>query len=72
MSQPQPKISRRSRALLWFLGAAVVIGTLLFFEQIQILYLVSTLALIVLLLIVAFSDLESVGIEAAENGPNKI
>ncbi len=68
MAQTQRKYGRRTLALLWFLGAAVVIGVLLFFEQIQLLYLVSTFALIILLLIVAFADLENVGREPAEGG----
>ncbi len=55
------KLSRRSSALVWFLGAAIVIGVLVAYEQIAILYFVATIALIVLFLIVAFADLENVG-----------
>lgn len=39
----------------------VVIGALIVFQQIPILYVLATLALVILLLIVAFSDLEKVG-----------
>ena len=53
-------------ALLWFLAVAVVIGTLIAMEQIAILYVLATISLVVLLLIVAFADLESVGRENLE------
>lgn len=39
---------------------AMIIGTLLYFEQVAVIYVLSTLALIVLLLVVAFTDLERV------------
>jgi hypothetical protein len=48
-------------ALIWMLLVAVVIGVLIANEQISILYLLTTVALVVLLLIVGFTDLESVG-----------
>lgn len=54
-------LSRRNVALLWFLAAAIVIGVLVKFEQIALLYVFATIGLVVLLLIVAFSDLENVG-----------
>ena len=54
-------LSRRSVALLYFLAAAIVIGGFIYFEQIAILYVVATLGIVLLLLIVAFSDLENVG-----------
>jgi peptidoglycan/LPS O-acetylase OafA/YrhL len=54
-------LSRRSMALLWLVGAAILIGILVFLEQIALLYAVATVALVVLLLIVAFADLENVG-----------
>ncbi len=47
-------------ALLWLLIVGVVIGTLISLEQISILYVLTTLALVVLLLTVGFSDLEGV------------
>jgi hypothetical protein len=55
------KLSRRSMALIWLLAAALVIGVLVAFEQIALLYAVATVALVVLLLVVAFADLEQVG-----------
>ena len=53
-------------ALLWLLGVAVVIGTLIYLEQIAILYVLATIGLVALLLVVAFSDLERVGRENIE------
>ncbi len=53
-------------ALLWLFVVAVVIGTLIYLEQIAILYVLATISLVVLLIIVAFSDLESVGREDIE------
>ena len=53
-------------ALLWLLGVAIVIGTLIYLEQIAILYVLATIGLVALLLVVAFSDLERVGRENIE------
>ena len=61
------KFSRRTIALFWLAVVGVVIGVLLYMEQIAILYVLATLSLAVLLLIVGFSDLEHVGIEDAED-----
>lgn len=58
MKNPFSNLSRRSQALLWFAIVAAVIVALLFFGQIPLLYLFSTFGLIVLLLVVAFADLE--------------
>jgi len=55
------KMSRRALALLWMLAVAIVIGVLIGYEQISILYVLATLALVALLLIVGFADLENVG-----------
>ena len=58
---PQKKrFSRRAFALIWMLVVAIVIGSLIAYEQISILYVLATLALVVLLLIVGFADLEGV------------
>jgi len=54
------KLSRRSIALLLMLLVAVVIGTLIAYEQISILYVLATLSLVTLLLVVGFADLEGV------------
>lgn len=66
MAEKNSKYSRRSVALFWLLLVAIVIGALIYFEQIAILYVLATLALAVLLLIVGFSDLEKIGVESAE------
>ena len=66
MTAKSSKMGRRTIALLWLLGVAIVIGTLIYLEQIAILYVLATLALVALLLIVAFSDLEKVGRENLE------
>lgn len=66
MAEKQNRFSRRTIALFWLLGIAVVIGVLIRYEQISILYVLATLALVILLLIVAFADLEKVGREVAD------
>jgi hypothetical protein len=48
-------------ALLWMLGVAIVIGILIAYEQLSVLYVLATLSIVVLLLIVGFADLEAVG-----------
>jgi hypothetical protein len=54
------KLGRRTKALLWMLAVAVVIGVLIANEQISILYVLATVSLVALLLIVGFADLEGV------------
>ena len=66
MAGKNTKFSRRSIALFWLALVAIVIGVLIYFEQIALLYVLATLALVVLLLIVGFSDLEKVGLDNAE------
>lgn len=52
--------------MIWLVAVAIVIGTLIYLEQISILYVLATLSLVGLLLIVAFADLENVGRENIE------
>lgn len=66
MSEKQTKMSRRTTALLWCFAVAVVIGVLIYLEQIAILYVLATVGLVALLLIVGFSDLEKIGREGIE------
>ena len=66
MENRQSKYSRRTIALFWLGLVGVVIGTLIYLEQISILYVLASVALIVLLLVVAFADLEKVGRENIE------
>ncbi len=71
MAVKQSKLGRRTIALIWLLIVAAVIGTLIYLEQIAILYVLATLALVGLLLVVAFSDLEAVGRENIEGFMNE-
>lgn len=66
MALRENKFSRRTIALFWCLVVSVVIGFLIYWEQIALLYVIATLGLVVLLLIVGFADLEKVGRENAE------
>ncbi len=61
------KFSRRTVALFWCLLVGIVIGFLIYWEQIALLYVFATLGLVALLLIVGFADLENVGRENAES-----
>lgn len=61
MANTRKGLSRRTMTLLIMLLVAVVIGILIAYEQISILYVLCTLALAVLLLVVGFADLETVG-----------
>lgn len=63
----QSKFSRRTVALFWCLLTVIVIGALIYAEQIAALYVLATLALVILLLIVGFADLERVGRENLES-----
>lgn len=67
MAQKKKGLSRRSIALLLMLVVAIVIGALVAYEQISILYVLATLALVTLLLIVGFADLEGVSRTDSEN-----
>ncbi len=64
MKTQQKKFSRRVTALFWMALVAIVIGTLIYLEQIAVLYVLATVSLVTLLLIVAFADLEAVGADS--------
>ena len=66
MTEKQSKYSRRTVALFWLLVVGIVIGSLIYWEQIAALYVLATLALVVLLVIVGRADLEKVGRENIE------
>ncbi|MBA3632422.1 MAG: hypothetical protein H0W58_06390 [Acidobacteria bacterium] len=66
MTEKQSRFSRRTIALFWLVLVGIVIGGLIVFEQIALLYVLATLALVVLLLVVAFADLKKVGRENIE------
>jgi hypothetical protein len=63
MAEKTGRFSRRTLALLWLLAVGILVGLLVYYQQIAILYVLATLALVILLLVVAFADLESVGRE---------
>lgn len=67
MSEKQNRFTRRTIALFWVLAVGVVIGVLIYFELISILYVLATVALVLLLIIVGFSDLENVGRDAVDD-----
>lgn len=62
----QQRLGRRTIALFWFLAVAVVIGILIYLEQIALLYVLATIGLVILLLIVGFADLENVNRDTVE------
>jgi Kef-type K+ transport system membrane component KefB len=64
MENKTNKFSRRTIALFWCLMVGVVIGFLIYFEQIALLYVIATLGLVLLLFIVAFADLEKIDRDA--------
>ena len=66
MTGKQSKYSRRTIALFWLALVALIIGVLIYLEQIALLYVLATLTLVILLLVVGFSDLEKVGSENLE------
>lgn len=66
MAINERKLSRRTIAFLGLLVVAFFIGILIYLEQIALLYVFATLALVWLLLVVGFADLEKVGREDAE------
>jgi hypothetical protein len=49
---------RRRRGFVWVLGVLALVAGLLYFEQVEIIYVLSVLGLSGFLLIVAFSDLD--------------
>lgn len=52
-------MSRRTLTLLIMAAVTIVLGTLIYYEQISALYVLCTLALVALLIVVGFSDLET-------------
>ncbi len=66
MSKITKKFSRRTIALFWTLVVAIVIGSLIYYEQISVLYVLATLSLVALLLVVGFADLEKVSVSGTD------
>ena len=71
MAETNKKFGRRSIALFWSFLVVVVLGFLIYLEQIALLYVLTTIGLVVLLLIVGFADLERVGRENIEGFSKK-
>jgi carbon starvation protein CstA len=66
MAEFLSKYSRRTVALFWVALLAIMVGILLYFEQVAVLYVLATIGLVALLAIVGTADLEKVGRENAE------
>jgi hypothetical protein len=66
MAETKGRFSRRKIALFWGLAVVALVGFLIYYEQIALLYVLTTVALVALLLIVGFADLEKVGRESIE------
>ena len=60
MPNKKKRIGRRTIALLLMFLVAIVIGVLIVYELISVLYVLATLSLVILLLVVGFADLEGV------------
>jgi len=71
MANQGRKLSRRKLALLLMLAVAIVIGVLIAYEQISVLYVLATLSIVALLLIVGFADLEGVSRRDVDEGAVK-
>lgn len=68
MANIASRFSRRTIALFWMVLVAIVIGVLIAREQIAVLYVLVTVALVALLLIVGFTDLEKAATRMQEEG----
>ena len=71
MAKEKSRLTPRKMALLWMLATAIVIGVLIAYEQISILYVLATLAIVILLLVVGFSDLEELSRKNEDRGTVK-
>jgi hypothetical protein len=71
MARLTERYSRRSIALFWLVLVSIIIFTLIYFEQIAVLYILATFALAILLLIVGFADLEKVSRDKIEGFATK-
>jgi hypothetical protein len=71
MAKEKKTLTPRKMALLWMFATAIVIGILIAYEQISILYVLATLAIVALLLIVGFSDLEELSRQNEDRGAVK-
>ena len=58
-SKSRISFKRGYRKFAWIFGSSAIVIALLYWEQAAVLYVLSTLAMCVLLLVVAFSNLEA-------------
>lgn len=65
MADIQNRFSRRTVALFWCLAVGIIIGSLIYWEQIAFLYVLATLVIVALLLVVGRADLEKTSREGA-------
>ena len=72
MSQRIRTQTKRNRTLtyLWIFGLALLVGLLIYFDQIAILYVFSTLGVTALLVVVATSDLGHSELSSGHAGQN--
>lgn len=66
MANTKRKFSRSAVALFWSFAVVVILGVLIYLEQIALLYVLTTISLVILLLTVGFADLEKVSRENIE------
>ena len=71
MAEKRNGYSRRTIAFFGLVLVGILIGTLIYLEQIAVLYVLATLSLVVLLIIVGAADLERVGRENLEGFQNE-
>ena len=71
MARLTDRYSRRTIALFWLAIVSIIMFTLIYLEQIAVLYVLATLSLVVLLLIVGFADLEKVSRDKIEGFAGK-
>ena len=69
MPNASKRFSRRTIAMFWSLLVGIVIASLIYYEQISVLYVLATLALVALLLIVGFANLENVTVDGSGTTP---
>jgi hypothetical protein len=62
--------SRRRRTYIWALSGLAVVSSLIYWEQTALLFVLSTLAICVLLILVAFADLEGIDKELHKQPDN--
>ena len=66
MANTSKKFSRRTIAFFWTVLVGIIISVLIWKEQISVLYVLVTLSLVVLLLVVAFANLEKVTLDGSD------